>query len=155
MQMRGRHCLPTTVLREVCDYTSYTFLGFYSPITHEGWEVGEGSLFIRFNKTVTGFPDSIILCHRCHACITRSHLFLNCTAVEEFIKWTAATWFLSRPCWWWHHGASERQQSADTPCDISQTNICHKGKKFWGRAILSCFHMDEGFFGLHCWQRTK
>lgn len=84
-----------------------------------------------------------------------SHLFLSCTAAEEFIKWATATWFSSRLCWWWHHSASERQQSADTPRDISQNNICHKGMKFWGSAILSCFHMDEGFFGLHCWQRTK
>lgn len=169
LSIRRRHCLsPTSYTAEGEALSSYqhpwggmrlyipTHCSFFTaPLLTVGGKPGKDSLFVSFSKTVTGFPDSIILCLPCHACITGSHLFLNCTTAEEFIKWTTATWFLSRPCWWWHHWVSERQQSVDTACDKFQTNICHKRKKFWGSAILSCFHMDEHFFGLHSWQRTK
>lgn len=106
--------------------------GFTATLPVEGGKQGRGSLFISFNKTVLSFPGLIRLCHRCHACISTSHLFLNCSAAQEFIKWTAATWFLSRPCCRWHHWVSETQQSVDTPRDISQTNVSHGERSFEG-----------------------
>lgn len=80
VKMRERHCLPSSMLRELCDYASYTFLGFYNPITqgrHEGFPVQI------LTKLLRAFQPQLH-CHHCHASITRSHLFLNFTVAEEF-----------------------------------------------------------------------
>lgn len=69
-------------------------LRFLQPQRSQGARRGldrGNSLFVRFNKTVLGFPASLVPCHRCQARVTGPHLFPSCAAAEEFITWTAAT----------------------------------------------------------------